>query len=583
MLGSISYQTLIGFPILSIVLLLPVVGAIVLLFINKRSSSLLHSVAFGFAFFDFILSLLLIPTFQMGTAKMQFVEKLNWIPAIGASYHIGVDGISLILVILTTLCGWVTILSTYEAVKDQVKEYMICILFLQTTMIGVFLSLDLVLFYFFFEAQLFPMYLMIGIWGSSRKIYSALKYFIYTVVGSFPLVLALLALYYNYHDYAVAQNLSVLWTFNILKMYTVPLSGALQGWVFLAFFFAFAIKIPMFPLHTWLPDVHTNAPTAGSVILAAIMLKMGSYGFVRLALPLTPQACIEYGNIMLVLSGIAIIYGAWVCMNQEDIKRLVAYSSVAHMGYITMGIFAMNWEGITGGVLQMINHGLSTGALFLLVGIIYERRHTRMIEDFGGLHKIMPLFTAYFAIVMFSSMGVPLLNGFVGEMFVIIGAFKVSLFWGFVCIAGVLACAAYLLWMFQRVMLGDVTNELNRKLKDMNMREHAYMAPLIFMIFFIGLYPKPLIEAMKPAVENVLSIMEKGEILKGSEGETSGHKAPPASGHSGPEQHSPATEGHSPASEHPSSTGEHHSLREFRSEKKTLLAYHQETNNEREW
>jgi len=519
MLGSINYQSLIGFPILSVILFLPALGGIALLFINKSKVALLRTIAFWVAFADFIISLALIFPFQMDTAKMQFVEKVDWIPSIGSSYHIGIDGMSLVLVIMTTLIGWITVLSTYEAIKEQVKEMMMCILFLQTTMIGVFVSLDLVLFYLFFEAQLFPMYLMIGIWGSEEKIYSAYKYFIYTVVGSFPLVLGLLALYFNYHDYAIANNLSVQWSFDLLKMYTIPMPRFTQFWVFWAFFIAFAIKVPMFPLHTWLPDVHTNAPTAGSVILAAIMLKMGTYGFVRLTLPLTPAACMEYYPIMFLLAGIAMIYTAWICMNQADLKKLIAYSSVAHMGYIVMGTFVLNWEGIVGAILQMINHGISTGALFLIVGIIYERRHTRLISEYGGLFKVVPMFTTFFAIVMLSSMGAPLLNGFVGEMFVVMGTFKVSKIYGFVCIAGVVACAGYILWMFQRVMLGEVTNEKNLKLKDLNRREYVYMSPLIAMIFFIGLYPKPLIEVLKPTVENIVLMTKEGQIMKGSEGE----------------------------------------------------------------
>ena len=518
MLGSISYLDTIGFPILSVVLFLPALGAIALLFIDKNKTFLLHYIAFGVTFVDFIISLLPLFYIDTNTAKMQFVEKIDWIPSIGSSYHLGVDGFSLVLVIMTTLFGWITILSTFKAITEQVKELMICILFLQTTMIGVFMSLDIVLFYLFFEAQLFPMYLMIGIWGDKNRVYSAYKYFIYTVVGSFPLILGLLALYFNYHDHAIANGWAEQWSFDLLKMFTLPMPTFTQYWVFWAFFLAFAIKVPMFPLHTWLPDVHTDAPTAGSVILAAIMLKMGTYAFVRFSLPLTPEASYAYFPIMFFLSGIAIIYTAWVCMNQIDLKKLIAYSSVAHMGYIIMGTFAINWEGLTGAILQMLNHGISTGALFLIVGIVYEQRHTRNIDEFGGLFKVVPMFTTYFSIVMLSSMGAPLLNGFVGEVFVLMGTFKVSMFYGFVGVAGVLTCAGYTLWMFQRVMLGEVTKEVNRKIKDLNFREYIYMTPLIALIFFIGIYPKPIIDMLRPPVDNLVLMTREGKILAGSEG-----------------------------------------------------------------
>ncbi len=512
MLESISCYDSIGYPILSLVVFLPCIGALFLLFFNSEWIGGIRRFAFGVAIVDFLIALMMLFSFKSGTPAMQFVEKLDWIPSIGASYHIGVDGISVFLVLLTALLGAVTILSTYRAITTQVKEFMICILLLQTTMMGVFVSLDMLLFYLFFEAQLLPMYLIIGIWGSDRRIYSATKMFIYTLVGTFPMVLGLLAVYFNYHDYAIANKLPELFSFDLLTLYNIPIEYTKQLWIFWALFIGFAIKVPMFPVHTWLPDAHTDAPTAGSVVLAGILLKMGSYGFVRFSLPLLPDGVHRFFPVVLMLSGIAILYGVWVAMTQKDMKKLVAYSSISHMGYITMGIFALNSAGITGGVLQMINHGLSTGALFLLVGMLYERRHTRMISEYGGLFKQLPLYTTFFAIAMFSSMGVPGLNGFVGEIMILMGTYNVSSIvamnvykageiYTVVAVLGILGCAGYLLWLFQRVFLGKVTNPKNKELKDLSGREILTLVPLTVLIFWIGLYPTPFIKRIKPSVD----------------------------------------------------------------------------------
>ncbi|MFQ5645546.1 MAG: NuoM family protein [bacterium] len=513
MLGSITYHHGIGIPILSLVLWLPAIGALIVSAIGKEKISLIRSTAFAVAFIDFLFSLPLYFAYQGGTAKMQFVENFSWIPSIGANYHLGVDGISLWMVILTTFMGWITVLSTFTAIKERVKEFMVVILLIQTAMLGVFMSVDLLLFYLFWEAQLVPMFLMIGVWGAGRKIYSSYKFFIYTVVGSFPLVLGLLAVYYNYHDYALAHHLSVKYTFDILRLYTAPLPSFTQMWVFWVLFLAFAIKVPMIPFHTWLPDVHVDAPTAGSVILAAILLKMGAYGFYRFSIPLLPAANFKFYPYVMFISGVAIVYASWVCMNQVDMKKLVAFSSVAHMGYITMGIFVLNQYGLEGGILQMVNHGISSGGLFLVVGLIYDRRHTRDIQEFGGLFKILPIFTAYFATIMLSSMGMPGMNGFVGELFVIIGTFQTSLVYGLITVAGILFCAAYLLWMFQRVALGKPVNPKNAGLKDLSFREQMTMAPLVVAIFLIGLYPKPFVKTIRPGVANLLSLVREGRSL----------------------------------------------------------------------
>ncbi len=505
MLETISYQQNIGFPLLSLVVFLPMAGAILLLFFKPRHQHAIRCFTFIVTMLDFLASLCLLFNFRQGVAQMQFVEKLEWIPVIGASYHVGVDGISLLLVLLTTFTGAIVVLSTWKAIDTQVKEFMICILLMQTFMMGVFVSLDILLFYLFFEAQLLPMYLIIGIWGGGRRIYSSSKFFIYTLVGSLPMVLGLLGIYFNYHNYAVVHNFSAHYTFNLLELFQVPINPQWQVWIFWALFLGFAIKIPMFPFHTWLPDAHTDAPTAGSVILAGIMLKMGTYGFVRFSLPLLPQATYRFAPVMLLLSAIAIIYGAWVAMRQQDMKKLVAYSSVSHMGYITLGIFAVTVNGLTGGVLQMINHGLSTGALFLLVGLIYERRHTRMIEDFGGLFKQLPIYTTFFAITMFSSMGVPGLNGFVGEILILVGIYPVSPLYTTIAVLGILGSAGYLLWLFQRAFLGEITKPENKLLKDLNFREIMTLLPIVVLMFWIGLYPTPFINIIEPSVAQLVS------------------------------------------------------------------------------
>jgi len=487
-------------PLLSILTFTPLIGAIVLLFVNKNSHGVLRTVAMAVSVVTFVLSLPLITGYNApGTdiGGFQFLENVPWIAAgpFQMNYHLGLDGISLWLVILATFIMPIAILSTWTAVEEKVKEYMICLLLLEVGMIGTFVSLDLFLFYIYWEVMLIPMYFIIGIWGGKNKIYAAVKFFIYTMVGSLLMLVALIALYFK----AGAGD------FNILRFYELQLDPATQTWMFLAFALAFAIKVPMFPLHTWLPDAHTEAPTAGSVILAAVLLKMGTYGYVRFAMPLFPEATAQFTPLIATLSVIGIVYASLVAMVQADVKKLVAYSSVAHLGFVMLGIFALNTQGVTGGMLQMLNHGVSTGALFLIVGFIYERRHTRQITDFGGLAKQMPVFATMFMIVTFSSIGLPGTNGFVGEFLVLLGAFQGGLRWyAIIATSGVILSAVYMLWMFQRVMFGELNNPKNQVLKDLNAREVAIMVPLIFLIFFMGVYPRPFIDSMAPSIEKMI-------------------------------------------------------------------------------
>ena len=486
--------------VLSLTTFLPILGVLLLLFIPKDSKGVLRNVTFAVTLVTFFVSLIILTGFK-ANADFQFLENVPWIAAgpFVMRYNIGIDGISLWLVILTTFIMPIAVLSTYTAVEEKVKEYMICLLLLETGMLGAFISLDIFLFYIFWEVMLIPMYFMIGIWGGKNKIYAAVKFFVYTMVGSLLMLVAIVFLYFKGMQAGITD-------FGLLQFFSLKLDLATQIWLFLAFAFAFAIKVPMFPLHTWLPDAHTEAPTAGSVILAAVLLKMGTYGYVRFAIPLFPEAAHKFAPLLATLAVIGIIYAALVAMVQEDVKKLVAYSSVAHLGFVMLGIFAFNVEGITGGMLQMINHGISTGALFLIVGFIYERRHTRLITDFGGLSKQMPIFATIFMIVTFSSVGLPGTNGFVGEFLILLGAFESELrWWTVIATSGVILSAVYMLWVFQRVMFGELDNPKNQKLLDLNAREITIMVPLLIMIFFMGLYPKPFIDKMDPAIKKLVS------------------------------------------------------------------------------
>jgi NADH-quinone oxidoreductase subunit M len=505
--------------ILSIILFTPLVGALVLLFVPKENKDAVRWIANLFSLGGFLVSLPLVPMFwaQRFEPGFKFIEGTpnNWIPSIGAGYVIGIDGISFLLIMLTTLLGWISILSSWTAIENRVKEYYVWFLILQTGMLGVFMALDFFLFFVFWEAMLVPMYLLIGIWGGPRKLYAAIKFFLYTLAGSVLMLLGILFLYFHHHV------LTGIYTFGLTalyetapKIYSDPAYGpTIATLLFFAFFFAFAIKVPMFPFHTWLPDAHVEAPTAGSVILAGVLLKMGTYGFIRFSLPFFPDV-LTHGRVrywMMVLSVVAIIYGALVSLMQKDMKKLVAYSSVSHLGFCTLGIFALTPLGLSGSVLQQVNHGISTGALFLIVGILYERRHTRDIAEYGGISNVMPVYATITMIMFLSSMGLPLLNGFVGEFTILQGTFMEKeiaghpgYFWAAWAVPGVILAAAYLLWLYQRVFFGTVTNPKNEKLHDLTPREVLTFVPLLIMAFWIGLYPKPFFQILEQPVNQLV-------------------------------------------------------------------------------
>ena len=490
--------------LLSVVLWTPLVGLIVLLFIpssNPRAIKLWANIA---SFLGFLVCLPLISQYNPGE-DFQLIEKANWIPSIGASYHLGIDGFSLLLVELTGLLGFLSILCSWSAIEHRLKEYYAYFLLLQVGMLGVFMALDFLLFYIFWDLVLVPMYFIIAIWGGPRRVYSAIKFVIYTLVGSILMLLGILAMYFE-HGRQFGE-----YTFDINALLQMQMSPEMQWWVFWALFVGFAVKVPMFPFHTWLPDAHTEAPTAGSVILAAVLLKMGTYGFLRFSLPLLPDAAKDPTVISIVaaLSIIAIVYGALVCLMQKDWKKLVAYSSVSHMGFVTLGMIALNPAGIAGSILQQINHGISTGMLFLIVGVVYERRHTRMIGDYSGLLKAMPVFTFVFLIAALSSMGLPPLNGFIGEITILQGVYEVSFGWALACVAGIALGAAYLLWLFQRTMLGQI-EEKNAGLRDLNLREIAYFTPLLIWAVWIGVYPKPFFHVLERPVAQIVERVQPG-------------------------------------------------------------------------
>ena len=511
--------------ILSIILFTPLVGAFVLLFVPKENKNAIRWIANIFALGGLLVSLPLIPRFwEVHTDVSQRFHMIeggmnNWIPSIGAGYHLGIDGISFLLIMLTTLLGWISIFCSWTAIEDRVKEYYAWFLILQTGMLGVFMALDFFLFFVFWEAMLVPMYLLIGIWGGPRKLYAAIKFFLYTLAGSVLMLLGILFLYFHHHTE------TGVYTFSIEALYTsaphIPFNYAV--WLFFAFFIGFAIKVPMFPFHTWLPDAHVEAPTAGSVILAGVLLKMGTYGFIRFALPFFPQVVLnnKVRFWMMALSIIGIVYGALVSLMQKDMKKLVAYSSVSHLGFCTLGIFALTPLGLQGSVLQQINHGISTGALFLIVGVLYERRHTREIAEYGGISNVMPVYATVAMIMFLSSMGLPLLNGFIGEFTILGGTFlekdiagHSGFFWTAWAVPGVVLAAAYLLWLYQRVFFGKVTNPKNEKLPDLSPRELLTFTPLIILALWIGLYPKPFFQILEPPVNQLVKDVRGADYLK---------------------------------------------------------------------
>jgi len=482
---------------LSWLLLIPAIGALFVLFTPREEVRAIRGIALLALTLDAVLAIAVFITFQPG-GGWQFVERTPWVAQWGIDYHLGVDGISVVLVAMTAVLGWCAYLASWSGITTRFKEFTLVFLVLQAGMLGVFVARDLFLFYVFWEAMLIPMYFIIGMWGGPRRIYAAMKFILYTLIGSLLMLVAILWLYFEHGQQ------SAHFTFDILALMRTQLPGGVQVWLFAAFALAFAIKVPVFPFHTWLPDAHVEAPTAGSVILAGVLLKMGTYGLVRFCLPLFPQAAVQYAPLLAVLGIIGILYGGMVCVMQRDLKRLIAYSSVSHLGFVVLGIFCINQQGLDGAVLQMVNHGLSTGALFLLVGLVYERTHRRMIGDLGGLALVMPVLHGVFLLVVLSSLGLPGLNNFVGEFLVLVGAVRVTVWYAVFATGGVVLAAVYLLWMYQRVMHG-VPRAEDRALPDLSLREWAYLAPLCALIVWLGVYPKPALDRITPATAAILA------------------------------------------------------------------------------
>jgi len=477
--------------LLSLLIFLPVAGACLLVFIRNADAARWIAVVFSLA--ELALCIPLLANFDTTTAAMQFGESMPWIAAWNINYKLGIDGISILFVALTALLTTISIMVSWSAIQDRVREFMVAMLFLEAGMIGVFAALDLFLFYIFWEAMLIPMYLLIGVWGGPNRLYAAVKFFLYTLVGSVLMLVAIIAVYF-----AAGR------TFDVLAIMNHKFAYTFQMWAFAAFFVAFAVKVPMFPVHTWLPDAHVEAPTAGSIILAGILIKMGAYGFLRFSLPFFPDATIAWTPAIMILSVIAIIYGAYMAFAQADFKKLIAYSSVSHMGFVTLGIFALNSQGLEGGILQMLNHGVSTGALFLAVGVIYERTHTRLIADYGGIAARVPVYATFLLIITLSSIGLPGTNGFIGEFTILLGAFLHSKPYAVIASLGIILGAGYMLWLYQRVAFGKITNPHNEHLTDMNMREVAAALPLVVLVFVIGLYPNAAFGVIHVSVSNLI-------------------------------------------------------------------------------
>ncbi|MCU7499776.1 MAG: NADH-quinone oxidoreductase subunit M [Ignavibacteria bacterium] len=490
--------------LLTYLLFLPLAGSLLLLFIDKNREQLIRWTGLAVSLAAFILSLAVFMQFDGSKAGFQFIHNIVWISNLNVSYHIGVDGISILMVMLTTFLTPITLFSSWGSIKKKVKEFTFFMLLLEVGMLGVFVSLDLFLFYIFWEAMLIPMYFIIGIWGGEKRIYASVKFFIYTMFGSLLMLIAIiwLGIY--------AAKFTGSFTTNLLELYKIgpAVPQEVQQWMFLAFLLSFAIKVPLFPFHTWLPDAHVQAPTAGSVILAGVLLKMGTYGILRFCLPLFPQSAMKFAPFVSVLAVIGIIYGALVAMVQKDMKKLVAYSSVSHLGFVVLGIFALTTEAIQGSVIQMVNHGLSTGALFLLVGMIYDRTHTREIAKYGGIAKIVPLYSVALMIASLSSMGLPGLNGFVGEFLILLGSFKSPVLnsWGFTIFAasGVIFAAVYLLWMYQRVVFGEVKHENLLALKDLTKKEILVLVPIFIFIIWIGIYPGTFLKLSEKSTNTII-------------------------------------------------------------------------------
>jgi NADH-quinone oxidoreductase subunit M len=494
----------IGYPILTTVIFLPIVGALAILLLNRTNESLIKWSALIFSVLTFIIALPLFTQFDKSTYKMQFTEMHEWIPAWNINYALGVDGISVLFILLSAIITITCVTVSWNSITDRMKEFYASVLLVEGAMIGVFCSLDFFLFYLFWEAMLIPMFLLIGVWGGPNRIYAAIKFFLFTLVGSVLMLVGIVVLYlYSGRS------------FDIIELSRMNYPYQMQLWLFWAFFAAFAVKVPMFPVHTWLPDAHTEAPTAGSVILAGVLIKMGAYGFLRFSIPLFPEAAVAMTPAMLTLSVIAIIYGAVVCLAQTDLKRLIAYSSVSHMGFVTLGIFALNVTGLEGGILQMINHGIVTGALFLSVGIIYDRTHTRQIKDYGGAATVVPVYATFFMVFTLASIGLPGLNGFIGEFLIILGGFSAKKWAGVLAATGIIIGAAYMLWLYQRIFFVDLNPKL-KDIPDINLREIATLLPMVILIFWIGVYPNALLSFMHVSVQHLLDTVNLGTTPEAS-------------------------------------------------------------------
>jgi NADH-quinone oxidoreductase subunit M len=490
-----------GFPLLTLLLFMPLAG-VVLVALSPRNDALLKRLGLLASGATFVISLVVFARFETGEASFQLVERLDWVKGWGISYHLGIDGISLLLVMLTTLLFPICFLAS-GSVKTRVKEYVIALLLTEWAIVGVFLALDMVLFYIFWEAVLIPMYLLIGVWGYERRIYATIKFFLYTLAGGLLMLIGIVAMH------VAISNGSGEATFSYQRFVDLAPQIALgtQAWLFASLAIGFAIKVPIFPFHTWLPDAHTEAPTAGSVILAGVLLKMGTYAFIRFSIPFFPEIAKQAAPYMMAAAVVGILYGAAVSAVQTDLKRLVAYSSVSHLGFVILGLFAFTAEGMQGSVLQMVSHGLSTGALFLLVGMLYERRHTRQIEDFGGIASVAPVYSGVFLLVAFSSLGLPGLNGFVGEFLILLGTFEVNRLAAILGTGGVVGAALYLLWAYQRTFHGPLTNDANRTVKDLTTRERLVLAPLIVLIVLVGIWPRPFLDRIGPSVQKVVDLV----------------------------------------------------------------------------
>jgi len=491
---------------LTVVTFLPLAGAVVISFIGLGRTSSFRWIALLFSLLTFFMTVLLYWTFDAHRVGMQFEEFHTWMAVPPVNYHLGVDGLSMLLILLTGILTPLSVLASWNSISHRPKEFFLFLLALETGMIGVFAALDLVLFFLFWEVMLIPMYFLIGIWGHERRVYAAIKFVLFTMAGSALMLVAILYLYNLTGTFDWLQILGHLSTDTVL-------SSKAERWLFLAFFVAFAIKVPLFPFHTWLPDAHVEAPTAGSMILAGVLLKMGTYGMLRFCLPFFPEASREFAPAICILALIGIIYGALVAMVQPDLKKLVAYSSVAHLGFCVLGIFVFTVEGMEGSIYQMFNHGISTGALFLLVGMLYDRRHTRQISEFGGLATSIPVYSSFFLIVALSSLGLPMLNGFIGEFLIIVGAYPSRAYYSAIAAIGVVLAAVYLLWMYQRVFYGELTHEKNRTLADCDGREKLMLGVMVAIIIAMGVYPQPVLRRMDTSVHSIMLRLERRALI----------------------------------------------------------------------